>query len=110
MWQGMNADTGRRLSGLAHIRQSIRTILTTPPGSRVMRRDFGSNIPALIDAPLNAATRLRIMAATAEALIRWEPRIRLSRVTLSASGPALTVDISIVHRGGAAEELTVTLR
>jgi phage baseplate assembly protein W len=109
MWRGMHAETGRTITDLAHIRQSIVKILTTPLGSRVMRRDFGSNIPDLIDAPMNARTRLRVMAATATAIIRWEPRIRVSKVTLEADGPALTVSIEGVLKDGSAATLNVPL-
>lgn len=79
---GMSNQTGRALAGNAHIAQSIADILTTPIGSRVMRRDYGSQLPDLIDWPTNDATRLQAYAATAMALLRWEPRIRLSRVQL----------------------------
>ena len=75
---GMNAATGRPLSGLAHIRQSIADILTTPIGSRLMRRRYGSEVPELMDQPLNNATVLRIYAATAYAIRLWEPRISLT--------------------------------
>lgn len=80
---GMSARTGRTVSESAHLAQSIADILTTPIGSRVMRREYGSQLPDLIDAPFNDATRLQAYAATAMALMRWEPRIRLSRVQLS---------------------------
>lgn len=79
----MNRDTGRTLDTAAHLRQSIADILTTPIGSRVMRRDYGSQLPELIDQPFNDVTRLRAYAATVMALIRWEPRIRLTRVQLA---------------------------
>lgn len=86
---GLNRQTGRALddSDNAHLRQSIADILTTPKGSRVMRREYGSDLPDLIDQPLNGATRLRIFAATAMAVLRWERRVRLRRVRLEASGP-----------------------
>ena len=45
---GMDASTGQPLTGSAHLVQSIRDILTTPIGSRVMRRDYGSRLPALL--------------------------------------------------------------
>jgi hypothetical protein len=83
---GMSNHTGRALAGNAHIAQSIADILTTPIGSRVMRREYGSNLPDLIDWPHNGATRLQAYAATAMALMRWETRIRLSRVQLSLGG------------------------
>ncbi|WP_402719017.1 hypothetical protein [Janthinobacterium rivuli] len=59
----MHAATGRSLTGLGHLRQSITDILTTPIGSRIRRR-YGSEVPELIDPPLNSATQLRIYAAT----------------------------------------------
>lgn len=78
----MDRTTGKPLAGLDHLRQSIGDILTTPIGSRVMRRDYGSLLPELIDQPLNSATTVQLYAATAAALMRWEPRLRLSRVSL----------------------------
>ena len=50
---GMNAHTGQSLSGLDHLRQSIADILSTPLNTRVMRRDYGSRLPELIDQPIN---------------------------------------------------------
>ncbi|MFZ6875377.1 GPW/gp25 family protein [Undibacterium sp. Di27W] len=78
----MNINTGERLSGLAHLRQSIADILTTPIGTRVMRRDYGSLLFELIDQPLNGFTQVRLYVATAEALLKWEPRIKLTHVKL----------------------------
>ncbi|MDF5870834.1 GPW/gp25 family protein [Pseudomonas aeruginosa] len=80
---GMNAQTGRTMTARDHLVQSIADVLTTPLGSRVMRREYGSQLVDLIDWPLNNATKLQAYAATAMALMRWEPRIRLSRVQLS---------------------------
>ena len=69
---GMHAATRRSLTGLGHLRQSVTDILTTPRGSRIRLRRYGSEVPELIDQPLNSATQLRIYAATAFALRRWE--------------------------------------
>ncbi|WP_227369837.1 GPW/gp25 family protein [Halomonas sp. M20] len=82
---GMNAQTGRRIDGLDHIRQSVRDILTTPIGSRVMRRDYGSLLPDLIDQPLHDATLLQAYSAAIMALLRWEPRIRVQAIRKSVS-------------------------
>lgn len=89
--EGMSADTGKELSGIDHLRQSVREILTTPRGSRVMRRDYGSDLFRLVDAPMNASTLLDIYAATAAALIRWEPRLRLRRVRAESAEPGRVV-------------------
>lgn len=80
----MNRQTGRPIDTLAHISQSIGDILTTRIGSRVMRREYGSLLVDLIDQPGNPATQLLCYAAIAMALIRWEPRVRISRVQLTA--------------------------
>lgn len=84
---GIDASTGKSLSGVYHLRQSIRDILTTPIGSRVQRRDYGSNIPRLIDAPMNRSTLLNVYAAAAEALEKWEPRFTLEKVQAVTAEP-----------------------
>ena len=76
----MNRTTGRTIGDADHLRQSVADILTTPIGSRVMRRSYGSLVPALIDQPHNRALAGRVCAAAASALMRWEPRISLQRV------------------------------
>lgn len=76
----MSAQTGQPLGGRAHLEQSVRDILLTPIGSRVMRRGYGSEFYELQDEPLHEATVLRYYAATAKALRLWEPRLRLMRV------------------------------
>lgn len=81
--RGTSVATGQAVSGVDHLRQSVADILTTPIGSRVMRRDYGSDIPALIDQPDNAATQVRVYAAAATALMRWEPRLRLQKLRAS---------------------------
>ena len=96
---GMDRTTGRRLTGEAHLRQSIADILTTPIGSRVMRREYGSDLPALIDAPITPETVVDVFQATAEALARWEPRIRVRRVQVAAAAPG-HLTILLEHDGG----------
>lgn len=81
----MNATTGRRISRREHISQSITDILTTPIGSRVMRRDYGSNIPDLVDQPMTTENILRLQSATVSAIEEFEPRTRISRVTLQTA-------------------------
>lgn len=92
---GTDANTGKPLEGLAHLRQSIADILTTPLGSRVMRRTYGSLLMQLIDQPFTSTTAVRLYASVAEALMRWEPRVRVLRVSLD--------------RGSAAGQFTLTL-
>ncbi|WPY95598.1 GPW/gp25 family protein [Limimaricola variabilis] len=95
---GIDANTGKALSGIDHLRQSVVDILSTPVGSRVMRRDYGSRLHELVDAPMNRATILEIYAATAEALARWEPRIEVREVRLNEAAPGrLSLALSGVY-------------
>ena len=83
IYTGLNKASGEAIADLEHLRQSISDILTTPLGTRVMRRDYGSRLFDLIDAPINNQTLVDIYAATAEALRKWEPRLKLERVRVT---------------------------
>ena len=80
--RGMDRNTGKRTDGNAWISQAVGDVLTTPLGTRVMRRDYGSLLPMLLDQPLNPRTIIQIYAATAQAIARWIPILKLSRVEL----------------------------
>ena len=82
--------TGKTLTGLAHLRQSVRDILTTPIGTRVMRREYGSRLFELVDAPLTPGTLTEIYAAAQDALRRWEPRLRVERIRATANQGGLS--------------------
>ncbi|AMY65730.1 GPW/gp25 family protein [Enterobacter asburiae] len=82
---GMNSQTGLSISEVEHIRQSVRDILVTPVGSRVMRREYGSLLSQMIDQPQTPALRLQIMAACYSAIQKWEPRVNLSTITFERS-------------------------
>ena len=93
--KGLDARTGKPISGTEHLIQSIGDILSTPIGSRVRRRDYGSLLFELIDAPLNAVTRLRFFAAIAQALGRWEPRLALTRIAVGPGSADGRVEIAL---------------
>ena len=81
----MNRETGGAIRTVEHIGQSISDILTTRVGTRVMRREYGSLLPELVDQPFNDVTRLRVYAASVMAIMRWEPRVSISRVQLGGA-------------------------
>lgn len=82
---GFNRETGALLSGFDHVRQSIGVILTTPIGSRVMRREFGSELFDLIDRPMTDQVILAIYSATVMAIARWEPRYAVTGCTIAGA-------------------------
>ncbi|MFP6562379.1 GPW/gp25 family protein [Paraburkholderia sp. B3] len=108
--KGLNVTTGRAISGLDHLYQSIGQILSTPLASRVKRRTFGSDIPDLIDAPNNGATRTRVYAAIATALMRWEPRLTLTRVQLATDTDDAGQGVQVVDIEGATTETGETVK
>ena len=81
--QGMSRQTGKVIEGLDHIRQSIADILSTRKGERIMLPEYGSDLPDVIDAPMNAGAAVDAFMAVAEALNRWEPRFRLERIRMT---------------------------
>lgn len=62
------------------VRQAIWTILSTAPGERVMRPDFGCGIHDLVFAPNSPGTAGQVIGQVRRALVRWEPRIDLLEV------------------------------
>lgn len=78
------------------IRQSIRIILGTNPGERVMRPEFGAGLNAFLFESVSFSTMQRVKQRVQEALIDWEPRIDVEevRVQNDRSEPGkLTINI-----------------
>jgi phage baseplate assembly protein W len=79
---GLPDSEGRlRYPGLEEsVRQSIRIILQTRPGERLMRPHFGGGLENYLHQPNTLTTRRKIRSLITESLERWEPRILLDRV------------------------------
>lgn len=92
---GLQAESGQPLDGWEHVVQSVGKILTTPLRSRVMRRDFGSEIPFLVDAPMTDRVVLAVFAAAANALALWEPRFRLVAARVNGARADGTLALSL---------------
>lgn len=75
------------LGGEEKVRQSIWLILSTAPGERQMRPDFGCGVHDLVFQPNTAALRGVVQQQVRQALLRWEQRIDLLDVRVE-SDPA----------------------
>ena len=84
---GIDRTTGRPLGGWLHVVQSVGVILSTPIGSRVMRRTFGSVVPGLLGQNITSRTALRFVTAIMIALELWEPRFRLKQAVFDGNTP-----------------------
>ncbi|MEV6923688.1 GPW/gp25 family protein [Dactylosporangium sp. NPDC051485] len=60
---------------------AIRMILSTTPGERVMRPDYGCTISEYVFGLVDSGTTGQISQAVREALAEWEPRIDVVDVT-----------------------------
>jgi uncharacterized protein len=68
------------------IAEAIRLVLSTAPGERPMRPEFGCRIGEFAFAPADAGTAGHLAAETRRALERWEPRIVVDDVLVSFDG------------------------
>jgi len=88
----------RLVTGAEEIDGSLRMILTTAPGERVMRPDFGCAMWEQVFAPVNSNTLGLIEQNVREALTRWEPRITLDSVEAIPEDGGSVVRIEIGYR------------
>ncbi|MCW5981093.1 MAG: GPW/gp25 family protein [Bryobacteraceae bacterium] len=79
-------ETGLRLGpngtlsmveGDRSVRQAILILLTTRPGERVMRPDYGCLLHTLVFSPNDETTAGLAIHYVRQALERWEPRVRI---------------------------------
>ena len=98
-WRVDQAGSIAMSSGLEELDSSIRMILITAPGERVMRPTFGCRIWELLFEPINANTLGLMAVAVREALGQWEPRVDVENVLVE---PVDDIDgkvlINIVYR------------
>ena len=87
------------VEGETDIEQSIRLILETTPGERVMRPDFGCGIHEYVFATINTTRLTRLENEVRDALIEWEPRIEVLDVDAELADSATgRLDIAIGYR------------
>jgi uncharacterized protein len=72
------------VTGSDDIDQSIRIIIGTTPGERVMRPTFGCRANELLFEPRSAGTISILQDYIFEALRIWEPRIDVLHVSISS--------------------------
>ena len=78
------------------VREAVRIILETGRGERIMRPDFGAGLDDFLFEPLDATTCARIRQRVDEALVLWEPRIRVEALEVEiAPNERSRVDIRL---------------
>lgn len=69
-------------SDLEDINQSLAILLSTRPGERVMRPDFGCNLDRLLFEPLNISLATYVEDIVKTAILYHEPRILPQKVLI----------------------------
>lgn len=95
---GIDREQVSPLGGFAHVEQSVAVILTTPIGTRIMRREFGSELFDLIDRPMTDQVILAIFAAATMAIARWEPRFTVTSLQVTHADAGGNVSMAIGGR------------
>ena len=73
------------VEGDDNVEQSLRILLLTDPGQRVMRPEFGSKAPRLVFFP-GSVQHLSLLELTIREAIRdWEPRVDVEDVRAEAN-------------------------
>lgn len=65
------------VSGDDSVRQAVLLLLSTRPGERVMRPNYGCNLHTLVFAPNDDTTAAIAIHHVRRALLQWEPRINV---------------------------------
>jgi len=86
-------------SGPEDLDRSIRVVLATAPGERLMRKDFGCRIWELLFEPVNANTLGLMAQAVREAVAQWEPRVEVEEVNVVPDeNESAMVRIAVTYR------------
>ncbi|MBA4799358.1 MAG: integrase [Rhizobiales bacterium] len=86
---GINARTGKILTGPAHLAQSLSKIWQTRLDTRVMRLSFGADLRSALSEDLTPSIALLIYNEMVASAARWEPEYlitQLQLVTLQDTG------------------------
>ena len=90
----------------ASVRQAILLLLSTIPGERVMRPDYGCDIYRLIFSPNDDTTAGLAIYYVRRALERWEPRIQIIRIDADRSPEAAELlEVIIEYRVVASQQM-----
>jgi phage baseplate assembly protein W len=100
--------------GEDNVRESIRILLLTEPGERLLREEFGCGLRQFLFEPNTVTTRTLIRQSIVHAIGRWEPRAALEDVTVEADTKeprlvAITIFFRLIATQ-ALERLGITLQ
>lgn len=83
---------------LVSVEDSIKDILLTPLGARVMRPNYGSRLFELVDKRVDDEYKAKLTRYVVEAIHKNEPRVRVKRLRFeSLANHKLTYKIELTN-------------
>ena len=70
------------VSDEADVQSSLEILLTTRPGERIMRPDYGCNLDELLFEPLTTTFKTFIKDLVTTAILYHEPRIEINKIDI----------------------------
>jgi len=67
------------------IQQSLNLLLSTTPGERIMKPEYGCDLQSMVFAQLDSHTEQEIISMITDAILMFEPRITLEEVEVDSS-------------------------
>lgn len=112
---GLQVDDHGRLATVDErrsIRQGLLLLLTTRPGDRLLRPDYGSDLSRLVFAPNDDNTAGLAIHYVTRAVRRWEPRIEIADCDAGADAERSSLVVTLTYRlraTGDLDALTVSV-
>lgn len=89
------------VSEVEDIEQSLTLLLSTRPGERVMRPDYGCNLEDLLFEPVNTSLITYIKDLITKAVLFYEPRVNLREIIIRTDAVAeglVLIELDVVIR------------
>ena len=77
---------GVMVSGVTDVEESMRILLTTAPGERIMHPTYGCGLRRMVFETMNDSTLTEIRSLIQQAILFFEARIALNAIDIDTSG------------------------
>lgn len=87
----------RLVQGEDDVRESLRILLSTSLGERLLRPDYGCDLRNFLFEPLDRTTVATIFDIVKRAILLHEPRVRMDDLRLETDQEAGRLDVEVVY-------------
>ncbi len=90
-------QTVEMVSGIQDINESLHILLSTTIGERVMQPLYGCNLRQFLFEPTNTSIEAHIKKIVQDAILYFEPRIRLEQIRLDTDSEEGRIEITVEY-------------